>query len=88
MSDSGGVSFGDSVNISGSVIAGAGSEVSFNQRPEATNLASLDDVRAALMSLVDQLRRCPPGVADPGALSERLTRTSRISTLWLVFFMR
>lgn len=66
----GGVQFGDSANISGSVIAGAGSSVQFSQQGSAPGLASLDDVRAALASLVEQLRTAPAGVEDPGALTE------------------
>lgn len=72
MSSSGdnyGVQFGDSARISGGVIAGAGSWVQGNQTQSA-DLADLDDLRAALGSLIDQLRASPAGVDDPGALTE------------------
>lgn len=73
MSSSGdnyGVQFGDSANVSGGVIAGAGSRVESNQYQGASDLAELQDLRAALSSLVDQLRASPSGVDDPGALAE------------------
>jgi hypothetical protein len=73
MSSSGdnyGVQFGDSANVSGGVIAGAGSWVESNQYQGASDLAELQDLRAALSSLVDQLRASPAGVDDPGALVE------------------
>ena len=71
MSSSGdnyGVQFGDSANISGSVIAGAGSNVEANQYRDASDLADLEDLRAALSSLINQLRGSPGGIDDPGAL--------------------
>lgn len=73
MSSSGdnyGVQFGDSANVSGGVIAGAGSRVESNQYQGASDLAELQDLRAALSSLIDQLRASPAGVDDPGALAE------------------
>lgn len=73
MSSSGdnyGVQFGDSANVSGGVIAGAGSWVESNQYQGASDIAELQDLRAALSSLVDQLRASPAGVDDPGALAE------------------
>jgi cytochrome P450 len=73
MSSSGdnyGVQFGDSANISGGIIAGAGSRIETNQYGGASDLANLEDLRAALASLVDQLRASPTGVDDPGALVE------------------
>lgn len=73
MSSSGdnyGVQFGDSANISGGVIAGAGSRVEANQYRDASDLANLEDLRAALNSLIDQLRASPAGIDDPGALVE------------------
>lgn len=72
MSSSGdnyGVQFGDSANVSGGIIAGAGSWVQGNQYRGA-DIEDLAGLRAALSSLVDQLRASPPGVEDPGALAE------------------
>jgi hypothetical protein len=68
--DESGVRFGDSANISGSAIAGAGSVIQFNQQQDGPALTSLDEVRAALSTLIDQLRASPAGVEDPGALAE------------------
>jgi len=71
MSSSGdnyGVQFGDSANISGGVVAGAGSRVESYQYQGGPDLADLEDLRAALSSLVDQLRASPAGIDDPGAL--------------------
>ena len=73
MSSSGdnyGVQFGDSAKVSGGVIAGAGSWVEANQYQGTSDLADLEDLRAALSSIVDQLRASPAGVDDPGALAE------------------
>jgi hypothetical protein len=72
MSSSGdnyGVQFGDSANVSGGIIAGAGSWVQGNQYRGA-DIEDLAGLRAALSSLVDQLRASPAGVEDPGALVE------------------
>jgi hypothetical protein len=72
MSSSGdnyGVQFGDSANVSGGIIAGAGSWVQGNQYRGA-DIEDLAGLRAALSSLVDQLRASPAGVEDPGALAE------------------
>jgi len=72
MSSSGdnyGVQFGDSANVSGGIIAGAGSWVQGNQSRGA-DIEDLAGLRAALGSLVDQLRASPAGVEDPGALAE------------------
>jgi hypothetical protein len=72
MSSSGdnyGVQFGDSANVSGGIIAGAGSSVQGNQYRGA-DIEDLAGLRAALSSLVDQLRASPAGVDDPGALVE------------------
>jgi hypothetical protein len=69
-SDNYGVQFGDSANISGGVIAGAGSQIEVNQYQGVSDLADLEDLRAALSSLVDQLRASPAEVNDPGALVE------------------
>lgn len=72
MSSSGdnyGVQFGDSANVSGGIIAGAGSWVQGNQYRGA-DIEDLAELRAALSSLVDQLRASPAGVEDPGALAE------------------
>jgi hypothetical protein len=69
-SDNYGVQFGDSANISGGVIAGAGSQIEVNQYQGVSDLADLEDLRAALSSLVDQLRASPAEVDDPGALVE------------------
>ena len=72
MSSSGdnyGVQFGDSANVSGGIIAGAGSWVQGNQYRGA-DIEDLAGLRAALGSLVDQLRASPAGVEDPGALAE------------------
>jgi hypothetical protein len=72
MSSSGdnyGVQFGDSANVSGGIIAGAGSWVQGNQTRGA-DIEDLAGLRAALSSLVDQLRASPAGVEDPGALAE------------------
>ena len=69
-SDNYGVQFGDSANISGGVIAGAGSQIEVNQYQGVSDLADLEDLRAALSSLVDQLRASPAKVNDPGALVE------------------
>ena len=72
MSSSGdnyGVQFGDSANVSGGIIAGAGSWVQGNQY-QGTDIEDLAGLRAALSSLVDQLRASPAGVEDPGALVE------------------
>jgi hypothetical protein len=65
-----GVQFGDSANISGGVIAGAGSHIEVSQYQGASDLTDLAELRAAISSLVDQLRASPPGVNDPGALTE------------------
>lgn len=72
MSSSGdnyGVQFGDSATVSGGVIAGAGSRIEGNQYRGA-DLEDLAELRAALSSLIDQLRASPAGVNDPGALAE------------------
>jgi hypothetical protein len=72
MSSSGdnyGVQFGDSANVSGGIIAGAGSWVQGNQYRGA-DIEDLAGLRLALSSLVDQLRASPAGVEDPGALAE------------------
>jgi hypothetical protein len=72
MSSSGdnyGVQFGDSANVSGGIIAGAGSWVQGNQDQGAV-IEDLAGLRAALSSLVEQLRASPAGVEDPGALVE------------------
>jgi hypothetical protein len=72
MSSSGnnyGVQFGDSANVSGGIIAGAGSWVQGNQYRGA-DIEDLAGLRAALSSLVDQLRASPAGVEDPDALAE------------------
>jgi hypothetical protein len=72
MSSSGdnyGVQFGDSANVSGGIIAGAGSWVQGNQYRGA-DIEDLAGLRAALSSLVDQLHASPAGVEDPGALVE------------------
>jgi hypothetical protein len=69
-SDNYGVQFGDSANISGGVIAGAGSQIEVNQYQGTSDLADLEDLRAALSLLIDQLRASPAGVNDPGALAE------------------
>jgi hypothetical protein len=72
MSSSGdnyGVQFGDSANVSGGIIAGAGSWVQGNQYRGA-DIEDIAGLRAALSSLVDQLRASPAGVEDPGALAE------------------
>jgi hypothetical protein len=72
MSSSGdnyGVQFGDSANVSGGIIAGAGSWVQGNQYRGA-DIGDLAGLRDALSSLVDQLRASPAGVDDPGALVE------------------
>jgi hypothetical protein len=72
MSSSGdnyGVQFGDSANVSGGIIAGAGSWVQGNQYRGA-DIEDLAGLRAALSSLVDQLSASPAGVEDPGALVE------------------
>lgn len=72
MSSSGdnyGVQFGDSANVSGGIIAGAGSWVQSNQYRGA-DIEDLAGLRAALSSLVDQLRASPADVEDPGALVE------------------
>lgn len=72
MSSSGdnyGVQFGDSANVSGSIIAGAGSRVEGNQNRGA-DIEDVAELRAALSSLVDQLRASPAGVEDPDALVE------------------
>jgi hypothetical protein len=72
MSSSGdnyGVQFGDSANVSGGIIAGAGSWVQGNQYRGA-DIEDLAGLRAALSSLVDQLRASPADVEDPGALVE------------------
>lgn len=72
MSSSGdnyGVQFGYSANVSGGIIAGAGSWVQGNQYRGA-DIEDLAGLRAALSSLVDQLRASPAGVEDPGALVE------------------
>jgi hypothetical protein len=52
------------------VIAGAGSQIEVNQYQGASDLADLEDLRAALSSLIDQLRASPAGVNDPDALAE------------------
>jgi hypothetical protein len=67
--DNYGVQFGDSANVSGGIIAGAGSWVQGNQYRGA-DIEDLAGLRAALSSLVDQLRASPAGVEDPGALVE------------------
>jgi hypothetical protein len=70
MSSSGdnyGVQFGDSANISGGIIAGAGSRIEGNQY-QGADIEDLAELRAAISSLVDQLRASPSGVDDPGAL--------------------
>jgi hypothetical protein len=69
-SDNYGVQFGDSAYVSGGVIAGAGSQIEVNQYQGASDLADLEDLRAALSSLIDQLRASPAGVNDPDALAE------------------
>lgn len=72
MSSSGdnyGVQFGDSANVSGGIIAGAGSWVQGSQN-QGADIEDLAGLRAALSSLVDQLRASPAGVEDPGALAE------------------
>ncbi len=68
--DNYGVQFGDSANISGGAIAGAGSRIEVNQYQGAPDLADLADLRTALSSLIDQLRASPADVDDPGALAE------------------
>ena len=71
MSSSGdnyGVQFGDSANISGGIIAGAGSRIEGNQNRGA-DIEDLAELRAAISSLVDQLRASPAGVDDPDALA-------------------
>jgi len=75
MSSSGdnyGVQFGHSAKVSGGIIAGAGSWVQGNQ-VQGADLEDLAGLRAALDSLVDQLRASPAGVEDPGALVEIAT---------------
>jgi hypothetical protein len=67
--DNYGVRFGNSANISGGAIAGAGSQIEVNQY-QGADLVDLQDLRAALSSLVDQLRAAPEGVDDPGGLVE------------------
>lgn len=67
--DNYGVVFGNSANVSGGVIAGAGSQIEVNQYQDGPDLADLKDLRAALSSLVDELRAAPAGVSDPGALT-------------------
>src|SRR5689334_1234833 len=67
--DNYGVQFGDSANVSGGIIAGAGSWVQGNQY-QGADIEDLAGLRAALSSLVDQLRASPAGVEDPGALAE------------------
>jgi len=69
-SDNYGVQFGDSANISGGVIAGAGAQIEVNQYQGASYPADLEDLRAALSSLIDQLRASPTEVDDPGTLAE------------------
>src|SRR6516165_3307965 len=91
MSSSGdnyGVQFGDSANVSGGIIAGAGSWVPGNQYSGA-DIEDLAGLRAALSSLVDQLSASPAGVEDPGALVEvavsaqqEMDKDSRTSTFW------
>ena len=73
MSSSGdnyGVQFGDSANVSGGVIAGAGSSIEVNQYQTGVDLADLPDLRMALGALIDQLRSSPAEVDDPKALAE------------------
>ena len=72
MSSSGdnyGVQFGDSATVSGGIIAGAGSSIQGNQY-QGADIEDLAGLRAALSSLVDQLRASPVDVEDPGALVE------------------
>lgn len=66
-SDNYGVQFGDSAHISGGVVAGAGAHIEIGQQG---NIADLTELRAALSSLIDQLRASPAGVDDPAALVE------------------
>ena len=69
-SDNYGVQFGDSAQVSGGVIAGAGAHIEIGQQGNVEGLADLAELRAALASLVEQLRAAPAGVADPAALVE------------------
>jgi hypothetical protein len=71
--DNYGVQFGDSATVSGGIIAGAGSWIGGNQQGNQYQGADIEDIaglRAALSSLIDQLRASPAGVEDPGALVE------------------
>jgi hypothetical protein len=68
--DNYGVQFGDSANISGGVIAGQGSWIEVNQYRDVADLVDLEDLRTALNSFINELRACPAGIDDPGALVE------------------
>lgn len=69
---------GSATVIAGAMAAGAGAKAEGRAQYSAASIpADLGELRAALSSLVDQLRASPTGIDDPDSLAEVGTSAQR-----------
>ncbi len=69
---------GSATVVAGAMAAGTGAKAEGSTHYSASPIpADLEELRAALRSLVEQLRASPPGVADPDSLAEMAASAQR-----------